>query len=414
MSANEKHVEQMVDFYRSGIKQKSQKLGVELEYTLVYNDDTQVKYADAFGQRWIMETLAGDYPTPLLDEAGNLIGVRNERDSITLEPAGQFELSAGPFETLDEVKQTFEEFVDNVIAITSQHGIIVKPIGYHPKLKAEELELIPKVRYALMNEYFLKNSPKGIRMMRSTGSTQVSIDYSSEADCVKKLRAAYLLSPLFALLTDNTPVFEGAPRTRHLMRTKVWEDCDSRRCGLVPGVLSDDFTFEKYAWHVLNTRAMFEMDDDNKAGHLTEKTTSEVFGERDIDFNDCANASSHLFNDVRLKNFIEIRPADALPLAEAVAYVALIKGIFYCDSALDEMLDFLGKQGENDFLAAKTALEMGGFDGEAYGKSASQVCEKMIQTAKTGLSENETDYLAPLEKIVEARQTLADIACPLK
>lgn len=402
----ENHVESMVNFYKSGIKSNSQKLGVELEYTLVYDDNSQVKYFDEFGQKWLMENMLEFYPEKILDEQKNLIGIKNERDSITLEPAGQFELSAGPFEKLEEVFEAFETFQKRVNALAEPHGIKMLAIGYHPKCKAEELVIIPKVRYELMTKYFLKNSPKGIRMMRGTGSTQVSIDYSSEADCIRKLRLAYVLTPLFAILCDNTPVFEGEKRTHHIMRTQVWEDCDPRRCGAMPGIFEDSFSFEKCAELVLNTQAMFEMDGND--GHLTNKTTSEVYGDKEMSNDDCAAACSHLFNDVRLKNFIEIRPADALPTNMEVAYVALIKGMFYSEEALSSIEDYFGPQSETSFEEAKRNLEEKGLSGEVYGMPATTACKKLLDVASLGLDKDEKKYLEPLFDVVSNKKTLAD------
>lgn len=402
----ENHVESMVNFYKSGIKSNSQKLGVELEYTLVYDDNSQVKYFDKFGQKWLMENMLEFYPEKILDEQKNLIGIKNERDSITLEPAGQFELSAGPFEKLEEVFEAFETFQKRVNALAEPHGFKMLAIGYHPKCKAEELVIIPKVRYELMTKYFLKNSPKGIRMMRGTGSTQVSIDYSSEADCIRKLRLAYVLTPLFAILCDNTPVFEGEKRTHHIMRTQVWEDCDPKRCGAMPGIFDDSFNFEKCAELVLNTQAMFEMDGDD--GHLTNKTTSEIYGDKEMSNDDCAAACSHLFNDVRLKNFIEIRPADALPTNMEVAYVALIKGIFYSEEALSSIEDYFGPQSETSFEEAKRNLEEKGLSGEVYGMPATTACKKLLDVASLGLDKDEKKYLEPLFDVVSNKKTLAD------
>ena len=257
-----------------------------------------------------------------------------------------------------------------------------------------------------MTKYFLKNSPKGIRMMRGTGSTQVSIDYSSEADCIRKLRLAYVLTPLFAILCDNTPMFEGEKRTHHIMRTQVWEDCDPRRCGAMPGIFEDSFNFEKCAELVLNTQAMFEMDGDD--GHLTNKSTSEVYGDKEMSNNDCAAACSHLFNDVRLKNFIEIRPADALPTNMEVAYVALIKGIFYSEEALSSIEDYFGPQSETTFEEAKRNLEEKGLSGEVYGMPATTACKKLLDVASLGLDKDEKKYLEPLFDVVSNKKTLAD------
>ena len=195
------------------------------------------------------------------------------------------------------------------------------------------------------------------------------------------------------------------------MRTQVWEDCDKLRCGTVPGLFDDNFGFEAYAKHVLNTRAMFEMD--GSEGHLTNKTTSEVYGSKNMDTSACAHASSHLFNDVRLKNFIEIRPADALPTNVAVAYVSLIKGIFYCEKALAKTEEFLQGKCEKDIKEAKLELQKFGFDAKIYGKSASEVAETIIKIADFGLNEDEKHYLEPLKQIVSTRETLADAKAPL-
>ncbi|MFR3272840.1 MAG: hypothetical protein ACLTQI_02690 [Slackia sp.] len=37
-------------------------------------------------------------------------------------------------------------------------------------------------------------------MMRASASTQVSIDYCDEQNCIKKMRVASVLAPLFALV----------------------------------------------------------------------------------------------------------------------------------------------------------------------------------------------------------------------
>ena len=189
-------IDDLVKFYKSGIKEDQHALGVELEYTLVKNSGEQVKYNDEFGELWLMKQIMDEYPIEMLDEEGHLIGVRNDRDSITLEPCGQFELSAGPFNEIEEVRRTFMSFITKISKLVVPHDIFLHALGYHPSKRAEDLEIIPKVRYGLMNEYFLKYSPLGIRMMRATGSTQVSIDYDSEQDCLRKLRLAFLCTPI--------------------------------------------------------------------------------------------------------------------------------------------------------------------------------------------------------------------------
>ena len=58
-----------------------------------------------------------------------------------------------------------------------------------------------------MNAYLGSVSPFGICMMRGSASTQISIDYTSAEDCLRKLRLAFSLTPLFSLICDNSPVY---------------------------------------------------------------------------------------------------------------------------------------------------------------------------------------------------------------
>lgn len=401
------NAEIIVDIVKSGIKDKSEKLGVELEYTLTYEDNSQVKYDDEFGQKWLMNALRDEYEDDILDEEDHLIGVAGRRDTLTLEPAGQFELSAGPFVDVADAYACFEHLINRINELVNPHGIVLNALGYHPKCMAEDLKIIPKVRYQLMNEYFMKFSPLGIRMMRATGSTQVSIDYHSVDDCLNKLRLAFCCSPIFALLCDNTAIFEGKPHTHRLMRTEVWEDCDKSRCGIVPSVLSSDFTIEDYAEYVLNAPQMFETVQGKQI--VSGRKLKEIYADKTMTEAEAVAGMSQLFNDVRLKNFIEIRPADALPLPYAMAYVALIKGLFYGKDSLNKLQEiFVDVNKDEQYESAKQELMKSGYDAEIYGNSAKYFADKLIEIANSGLTGEDVKYLAPFEELVTGRKTLAD------
>lgn len=255
------NVKAIVDYYRSGIKSGPGKIGIELEHFIVHKADaTPVTYSEEHGVRWILEQLSEAYPKPTYDGDHDLIGVSRVHDgvleAVTLEPAAQLELSAGPFSSLLEAQECFERFEERVTSIIDAVGEQILLLGYQPSVRAEDTELIPKRRYKFMDMYLGGKSPYGRCMMRGTASTQVSIDYSSEEDCIRKFRLACKMVPVLALITDNSPLFEGEPRTHELMRTEVWKYCDPDRCGLVPGVLDDDFTLERYAEYILDTPAI--------------------------------------------------------------------------------------------------------------------------------------------------------------
>ena len=128
-----------------------------------------------------------------------------------------------------------------------------------------------------------------------------------------------------------------------------------------------------------------------------------------MDRADIEHALSMVFPDVRLKTYLEIRPADALPVPYVVAYAALVKGIFYCEMSLARVEDLIGGIATSDIECAKNSLQELGYEGEIYGMPASEFADEVIAAARSGLTDGERGFLKPLEKLVAARTTLADL-----
>lgn len=408
--AREENIKAIVAFFKSGISHDPGRLGIELEHTVVTRPDEQpVSYSQNDGVLWVLQQLEDEYPKKTYDAEGDLLGLARAGEAITLEPAAQIELSAGPFDTLVDAERVFNDFEDQLGAILSSVGEEAVLTGYHPTAKARDLDLIPKRRYKFMNLYLGEISEYGPCMMRGSASTQVSIDYDSPEDCLRKLRLAFALVPLFSLITDNSPVFEGKPRTHQLVRTKIWQNCDPKRCGLVPGAMEPGFTLEDYAAYILDTPAIL-IPCRNHEWCYSEKTFGEIYAEKPMKLSDVEHAVSMLFNDVRLKTYLEIRPADAMPVPYVLAYTALIKALFYYSENLD-LLDVLFKEvSGSDVEEAKDRLMADGYQAIVYGRPVSELIDVLIQAAEEKLDETDRAYLEPLATLTKRRVTLADIA----
>ena len=402
------NVKAIVEYFKSGIKPAGEpgRLGVELEHIVVGPHKAPVAYADEHGIAWLLEQLKADYPQTSFGDDGALIGVSGGNKAVTLEPAAQLELSAGPYEDGEEARVDFTSFQHEVIELIDPFGLMLVEVGYHPSAKAEDLPLIPKERYRYMDEHFAKIGPYGRCMMRGSASTQVSIDYYSVEDCLRKLRLATAAAPLFALICDNTPTFEGEPSPHHMMRTKIWRECDPARCNAVPGVLSKDFTLEQYAEYILNTPAIFYYDEEGTA-HPSEQTFGEIFADRAMSQSDVEHALSMFFNDVRCKTYVEIRPADALPLVYVAAYTTLVKALFYFDESLDFLDELFADVDEAAVEDAKTELMAHGYDAQVYDKPAGELVDALFKQAHDAMPPGEAMLLNPLEQLTRQRKTLA-------
>lgn len=404
------NIDAIVAYIESGIKAAGDagRLGIEVEHFVVDAQNDPVMYSDEHGVDWLLEQLAGTFPERFCGTDGKLIGVGDNGKTVTLEPGAQVELSSGPYTNVCAIQADFETFGKRIDEILAPYGEHMVACGYRPKGKARDIELIPKKRYHFMNLYFEKIGEYGRRMMRCSASTQISIDFFSAEDCTRKLRISSILAPLFTLLCDNTPVFEDEPRTHPLMRADVWRYCDPDRCESVPDVANPAFSLEDYARFVLDTPAILVPDNDDS--RATDQTFGDVYASREMTRDEIEHALSMIFTDVRVKTYLEIRPADSMPAPYVASYAALAKGLFYCEQNLAELDQLFANVRNKDIAETRDSLAAHGYNGTAYGEPASQQMLKLFDWAQRGLSENEKRFLQPLHSLAIEKRTLADLA----
>lgn len=401
----------LVAYFEEGSVAEPREVGIELEHFLVDATGEPLSYSQPHGVRDVLVSLSERYPDITMHD-GDILGVAKPSMNVTIEPAAQLELSAGPFVSLDTARRAFDEFESDVAWALQPVCGQALAVGYDPSGRAVDKELIPKARYAYMNEYLSAISAWGPRMMRGSASTQVSIDYRDEADCVAKMRIASALSPLFALICDNAAVFEGGPRPHPCMRTEVWKYCDPDRCNTVPRLFDDSFGFSAYADYILDTPAIVRMDAEGEA-HYDPRSFGEIYADTPMTRADVEHALSMVFPDVRLKSYVEIRPADSMPVPYAIAYAALIKGLFYCDECLDVLKASCARIGVEDIWRAKESVMKNGYGARIYGRDAGEVADELFEMARRGLATiapHEKDFLEPLSALAATRTTLADLA----
>ena len=115
--------------------------------------------------------------------------------------------------------------------------------------------------------------------------------------------------------------------------------------------------------------------------------------------------------DVRLKRFVEIRPADSLPQEYLTGYAALIKGLFYSEESMRALEQELGvcqdAQGEDIWPLDEQAVEEAidairsrGYEARFYGEKAKSLrawVELLFDLARAALPANERTYLEGIE-----------------
>lgn len=333
--------QRMVAYFASGIK-AARTIGGEFEHFVVRRDTLEsYNYYEPEGIRDILIQLKQrGWRTNQEDD--KLMFLENGDATITLEPGGQLELSVFPKSTIQEVEAIYRAFVSDVQGVLKPHQALVS-MGFHPRTRIEDIPFIPKSRYKAMSEYFQTKGQYAHHMMKGTASTQVGIDYDSEEDCGKKLRVFTLLAPILAAYFDSGARWQGRTYLDHTLRTKIWRETDADRAGAPIGVFNRPWYFSDYADYVLQVPPILMQQGDTvfetRGQNLKEIATwlPAKLAVSELPDNLLEHAMTMVFPDVRLKKFLEIRMADALPYPYNFAVLELVWAIAYQPERLDRL-----------------------------------------------------------------------------
>ena len=244
-----------------GAKPKAQwRIGTEHE-KFAFTTDTHepVPYE---GRRSIRSLLVGMQHLlgwePIMD-GPNIIGLADVTGggAISLEPGGQFELSGAPLETIHQTARELTAHLAQLREIARPLGIGFLGLGMSPKWTRAQTPQMPKSRYKIMTAYMPKVGTLGLDMMYRTCTVQTNLDFSSEADMVKKLRVSLALQPVATALFANSPFTEGKPNGFLSFRSEVWRDTDNDRAGMLPFAFEDGMGFERYVDYALDVPMYF-------------------------------------------------------------------------------------------------------------------------------------------------------------
>ena len=401
------------------------RIGTEHEKFVYRLDDHRAPSWDEPGG--IRDLLTGltEFGWKPVEEGGKVIALIGPYNgTISLEPAGQFELSGAPLENLHQTCAEAARHLDQCKSVGERLGLGFLGLGMWPDKTRAELPVMPKGRYAIMLNYMPKVGSLGLDMMLRTCTIQVNLDYSSEADMVKKFRVGLALQPVATALFANSPFTEGKPNGFKSFRSHIWEDTDPDRTGMLPFVFEDGFGYERYCDYMLDVPMYFVYRDGeyiDVAGRsfrdFLDGKLPELPGERPL-LTDWVDHLSTAFPEVRLKSFLEMRGADGGRWGRICGLPALWVGLLYDSTALDAAWDLVKhwtieqrEQLRRD--VPKLALEAQTADGRTMREFAADVLDISAAGLTTrgflnGAGDNEGGFLDPLRDVVATGMTPAD------
>lgn len=392
-----------LDFY-SGIKNPCDfRVGAEVERINVFKDSFEAVPYSIIEQ--FLDVFGGKYGWQKIRENNHILALRKDNDFISLEPGSQLEMSLAPVENIHQLARRISELDQNISQISELLGFYSLGYGIQPVSVYDHIGIIPKKRYDLMTEYFIDKGKMAYVMMRETAGTQVSLDYSSEEDAISKLRLGLLLAPVISSMFSNSPVRGGQKTGYKSFRAKSWLATDDDRCGFISPKLFDsnyEFTFDDYVDALLDVPMIFIMREGRS--HRINTTFRDYFQNGYEGFSytidDWKLHQNLYFPEVRLKNFLEFRNADAQSPDMTLALMALYKGIFYDNEAISEAYLLFEGVGFKDLQKMRHLTPMYALGVKVGKVSILDLAKELISIAKKSLQrQNSQDLFGHDESI---------------
>ena len=419
--------DELVAWFEAGCKPKTEfRAGTEHEkFAFTIDHRRPVPYE---GRRSIRALLDGMHSLlgwePIM-EGNNIIGMFDVTGggAISLEPGGQFELSGAPVENVHQTAAELFAHLSQLREVAGPLGIGFLGIGMTPDWTRADMPVMPKGRYKIMTNYMPKVGALGLDMMYRTCTVQTNLDFSSEADMVKKLRVSLALQPVITALFANSPFTDGKPNGFVSKRSEIWRDTDNARAGTLPWAFEGGMGFERYVDYALDVPMYFVKRGD-KYIDASGKSFRDFFagkldvlpGERPT-VSDWANHVSTIFPEVRLKRYLEMRGADGGPWRRLPSLTAYCVGLLYDDDALNAAWELVKDWSAEERQKLRDEVPVRGFKAVIRNTNAFTLAQQTLGLARRGLERrakldrngrDETRYLRPLEESIARGITPAE------
>ncbi|KAL2348036.1 hypothetical protein Fmac_002036 [Flemingia macrophylla] len=321
----------LINYFLSGSKPKQNwRIGTEHEK---FGFDFKTLHPITYKQiSALLNGIAVRFDWDKIMENDNIIGLKKDKQSISLEPGGQLELSGAPVKTLYQTCGEINSHLYQAKTVAEEMGIGFLGLGFQPKWRLEDIPGVPKV----------------------------NLDFSSEADMIKKMRASIALQPLATALFANSPFKEGVPNGYLSIRSLKVNQVDKRRTGTLPFVFYDTFGFEQYVDYALDVPM--------------------VFVYRKNKYIECDGMSFRV-------------------------------GLLYDEVSLQNALDMIADWTPEDIQNLRNKVPITGLNTPFQGRLLRDIAEDVLKWAKEGLDRrclNESIFLDPLEEVATTGLTQAD------
>ena len=413
ITTKEKKLEKadILKLYTNGCKE-NRNFTVGVEYERLPISSVSFKAVDYYkGICDFLRQFARENNWDYITDDYNIIGLKQNHDTITLEPGCQVELSIKPEKTIFDIERKINTINKKLTEVLDKYNITLLEYGVSPLSTNKNINIIPKHRYKIMAKYLW-----GILsdvMMRETAGIQGCFDFENEDDAVRKFKLANKLVPFLTAMFANSPIRGGVETGYKTFRSLSWLNTDNDRCGCACN-LDENFSFEQYINNVMHSPVIF-LNKNNTPIEVNGKINFNEYMKNgfegyDATIEDYILHANLYFPDVRLRNFIEIRNHDCTNMPYAV--LAIYKGILYNKYAMKDAEELFSFYTDKDFSELRFNIPKNALQSRIKNHYAGDIAKEILYIAEKSLIEmntGEEKFLDPIKDLTMNGLCPADI-----
>jgi glutamate--cysteine ligase len=280
--------------------------------------------------------------------------------TLTFEPGGQLELCTPARSSVSALLRETCSTLTALRTAAANGGIELLSVGIDPENGIERIPLqLHSARYVEMTRYFDSIGPSGVKMMRQTAATQVSVDPGAMPE--ERWRLLCDLAPYLTAIFANSSRYAGGESGYQSYRARCWRLLDPSRTGVPQPAIPATEAYTRFALDAVDMTRTTEAGEYRPfADWAADGSWSEA---------DWANHLTTLFPEVRPRGHLEVRCIDALKPEMLGAAVVLIAGLVYDPRAAaaardlvppadEEMLNRAARCGLHDSTLGDTAVAL--------------------------------------------------------
>jgi len=235
--------------------------------------------------------------------------------TVTIEPGGQVELVTPPHDGPGDLLEAIEVDTRVLAQRFAHHRLALVPLGLDPI--RDPIRTLDVARYEAMERYFMDVSPVGVRMMNSTASLQLNVDFGREPR--RAWQRAHIAAPVLAAAFANSPTTDGAVYRPISHRMGIWAATDPTRTRPVGPEPAD------WTRYMLDAQVMpGQRGDSIDRDALLRPFHAWLDHAEPPTIEDLDRHVTTLFPPVRPRGYLEFRMLDALPAPGRTAAIATV------------------------------------------------------------------------------------------